>query len=189
MVNEAIGMIETKGLVAAIEAADAMVKAANVKLTGKVLVGGGLVTVTVRGDVGAVKAATDAGAAVAQRVGELISVHVIPRPHGEVDTILPKQPAQENKELKPQQTEATTVEEPPVEKLKETPFEGTVESFEKHLESAGYEEAFEQLEKIPVVALRQFARQINGLAIAGREVSKANREKLMTEIRKHYERR
>ena len=87
--NNALGMIETKGLVGAIEAADAMVKAANVTLVGKELVGGGLVTVMVRGDVGAVKAATDAGAAAAQRVGELISVHVIPRPHGDVEAILP----------------------------------------------------------------------------------------------------
>ena len=85
----ALGMIETKGLVA-VEAADAMVKAANVTLVGKELVGGGLVTVMVRGDVGAVKAATDAGAAAADRVGELISVHVIPRPHSEVELILPK---------------------------------------------------------------------------------------------------
>jgi len=86
----ALGMIETKGLVAAVEAADAMVKAANVTLVGKELVGGGLVTVMVRGDVGAVKAATDAGAAAADRVGELISVHIIPRPHSEVELILPK---------------------------------------------------------------------------------------------------
>ncbi|AYD40406.1 ethanolamine utilization microcompartment protein EutM [Clostridium fermenticellae] len=86
---DALGMIETRGLVGSIEAADAMVKAANVYLIGKEYVGGGLVTVMVRGDVGAVKAATDAGAAAAQRVGELISVHVIPRPHSEVETILP----------------------------------------------------------------------------------------------------
>ncbi|MBR5642149.1 MAG: ethanolamine utilization microcompartment protein EutM [Firmicutes bacterium] len=86
---QALGMVETKGLVASIEAADAMVKAANVKLIGKVHVGGGLVTVMVRGDVGAVKSATDAGAAAAERVGELISVHVIPRPHDDVEYILP----------------------------------------------------------------------------------------------------
>ncbi|MGO5095271.1 ethanolamine utilization microcompartment protein EutM [Agathobaculum sp. LCP25S3_E8] len=86
---QALGMIETRGLVPSIEAADAMVKAANVTLIGKVHVGGGLVTVMVRGDVGAVKAATDAGAAAAERVGELLSVHVIPRPHGEVEGILP----------------------------------------------------------------------------------------------------
>jgi len=85
----ALGMVETKGLVGSVEAADAMVKAANVKLIGKVLVGGGLVTVMVRGDVGAVKAATDAGAAAAGRVGELVSVHVIPRPHADVEFILP----------------------------------------------------------------------------------------------------
>ncbi len=86
---QALGMVETKGLVGSIEAADAMVKAANVTLIGNEHVGGGLVTVMVRGDVGAVKAATDAGAAAAGNIGELVSVHVIPRPHGEVELILP----------------------------------------------------------------------------------------------------
>ncbi|PRO66376.1 BMC domain-containing protein [Alkalicoccus urumqiensis] len=90
MTREALGMIETKGLVASIEAADAMVKAANVELIGKEVVGGGLIAVLVRGDVGAVKAATEAGADAASRVGELLSVHVIPRPNGEVESILPK---------------------------------------------------------------------------------------------------
>ena len=89
MNTNALGMIETKGLVGAVEAADAMVKSANVQLVGKEIVGGGLVTVMVRGDVGAVKAATDAGAAAAEKVGELVSVHVIARPHTEVDVILP----------------------------------------------------------------------------------------------------
>lgn len=87
---EALGMVETKGLVGSIEAADAMVKAANVTLIGKEFVGGGIVTVMVRGDVGAVKSATEAGAAAASRVGELLSVHVIPRPHEEVEAILPQ---------------------------------------------------------------------------------------------------
>jgi ethanolamine utilization protein EutM len=87
----ALGMVETKGLVGAIEAADAMVKAANVHLIGSEYIGGGYVTVMVRGDVGAVKAATDAGAAAAKRVGELVSVHVIPRPHGDVEIILPQE--------------------------------------------------------------------------------------------------
>ena len=87
---EALGMIETKGLVGSIEAADTMVKAANVVLVGKEYIGAGFVTVMVRGDVGAVKAATDAGAAAARRVGELVSVHVIPRPHSEVEKFLPK---------------------------------------------------------------------------------------------------
>ena len=88
MAQEALGMIETRGFAAAVEAADAMVKAANVKLLERVQVGGGLVTAVVRGDVGAVKAATDAGAAAAEKVGEVISVHVIPRPHSDVEEFL-----------------------------------------------------------------------------------------------------
>ena len=96
MDTNSLGMIETRGLIGAIEAADAMVKSANVTLVGKEQVGGGLVTVMVRGDVGAVKAATDAGAAAAEKVGELISVHVIARPHTEVDVILPKGRTQQN---------------------------------------------------------------------------------------------
>ena len=87
---EALGMIETRGLVAAIEAADAMVKAANVTLIGTEKIGSGLVSVMVRGDVGAVKASVEAGGAAAKRVGELVSVHVIPRPHDDVEAILPK---------------------------------------------------------------------------------------------------
>ena len=87
--NNALGLVETKGLVGAIEAADAMVKSANVQLVGYEKIGSGLVTVMVRGDVGAVKAAVEAGGAAAKRVGELISVHVIPRPHGDVEAILP----------------------------------------------------------------------------------------------------
>jgi ethanolamine utilization protein EutM len=87
---DALGMVETKGLVGSIEAADAMVKAAEVVLVGKEYIGAGYVTVMVRGDVAAVKAATDAGAAAARRVGELVAVHVIPRPHGDVERILPR---------------------------------------------------------------------------------------------------
>jgi microcompartment protein CcmL/EutN len=90
MAQEALGLVETKGLIGSIEAADAMVKAANVMLVGKEYIGAGYVTVMVRGDVGAVKAATDAGAAAARRVGELVAVHVIPRPHTELERIIPK---------------------------------------------------------------------------------------------------
>lgn len=89
MEQQALGMVETRGLVAAIEAADAMVKAANVTLIGTEKIGSGLVTVMVRGDVGAVKAATETGASAAQRLGELVAVHVIPRPHTDVEKILP----------------------------------------------------------------------------------------------------
>ena len=88
--SEALGMVETKGLVAAIEAADAMVKAANVVLTGYEKIGSGLVTVMVRGEVGAIKAATEAGSAAAKQLGELIAVHVLPRPQADVEKILPR---------------------------------------------------------------------------------------------------
>jgi ethanolamine utilization protein EutM len=88
--RDALGMVETRGFIGSVEAADAMVKAANVTLIGSEYIGAGYVTVLVRGDVGAVKAATDAGAAAARRVGELISVHVIPRPHAEVERVIPK---------------------------------------------------------------------------------------------------
>ncbi len=90
MSNEALGMVETKGLVGGIEAADAMTKAANVELVGYEKIGSGLVTVMVRGDVGAVKAAVDAGSAAANNVGQVVSTHVIPRPHTDVEKILPK---------------------------------------------------------------------------------------------------
>ena len=105
--QEALGMIETRGLVSAIEAADAMVKAANVHLLGKEHVGGGLVTVMVRGDVGAVKAAVEAGGAAAKRVGELISVHVIPRPHGDVEAILPGAPEEDTAAVTSKTTKTT----------------------------------------------------------------------------------
>ena len=95
MEKQALGMVETKGLIGAIEAADAMVKAANVRLIGKEKIGSGVVTAMVRGDVGAVKAAVEAGAAAAKRVGDLYGVHVIPRPHDDVENILPKMAATE----------------------------------------------------------------------------------------------
>lgn len=91
MSQEALGMVETKGLVGAIEAADAMVKAANVALVGTKKIGSGLVTVMVRGDVGAVKASVDAGAAAAERVGQVVSTHVIPRPHKDVESVILKE--------------------------------------------------------------------------------------------------
>ncbi|KJS20098.1 MAG: carboxysome structural protein EutM [Clostridiaceae bacterium BRH_c20a] len=90
MKGEALGLVETKGLVAAIEAADAMVKAANVTLVGYEKIGSGLVTVMVRGDVGAVKAATDTGGSAARKIGEVVSVHIIPRPHSDIEQLLSK---------------------------------------------------------------------------------------------------
>lgn len=159
---EALGMIETKGLVSSIEAADAMVKAANVRLSGKTLVGGGLVTVMVTGDVGAVKAATDAGAAAASRVGELVSVHVIPRPHQEVYEMLRGEP-EEAVEMEPEmepESEQPIMEEPATQ---------------------------DDLEKMTVDELRHYARQLEGLTLTGREVSKANKGQLIELIKKYRE--
>lgn len=96
MAGDALGLVETRGFIGSVEAADAMVKAANVKLIGRETIGGGYVTVMVRGDVGAVKAATDVGAEAAARVGEVVAVHVIPRPHAEVELILPSQREPDN---------------------------------------------------------------------------------------------
>lgn len=215
--NIALGMIETKGLVGSIEAADAMVKAANVTLIGKVHVGGAYVTVMVRGDVGAVKAATDAGAAAAQRVGELISVHVIPRPHHEVEYILPCLPLMDDDDdgpVSPQNGgEAEPEDEAPVaeeteepvmeevsEEVEETPVEAPVEEpVEEPVseEAAPQEEAVEakgvevsevdiakELEGLAVKELRKLARQTEGIAIVGREISAANKQLLISEITK-----
>ena len=171
MKQSALGMIETKGLVGAIAAADAMVKAANVTLVGKELVGGGLVTVMVRGDVGAVKAATDAGAAAAQRVGELISVHVIARPHDELEPILPS-PNLNKSEIKKQILKERKEEENLPEEIVETPT--TSAELEIDLE----------LEKLTVGQLRKLARKTEGISLTGRQISVANKEILIKEINK-----
>jgi len=130
--QQALGMIETKGLVGAIEAADAMVKAARVKFLGRQKIKGGLVAVMVAGDVGAVKAAVDAGAAACQRVGKLVSAHVVPRPHDEIDLMIPgdpepEKPAQEKKTLQKKAAEIDSMipagveTEKPVDKMKKPP--------------------------------------------------------------------
>lgn len=172
--GEALGLIETKGLVGAIEAADAMVKAAQVKLIGKELTTGGLVTVMVRGDVGAVKAAVDAGAAAAARVGQLISAHVIPRPDVNTEIILPQPepPPEPVKPETPPPSETPVVEEP----RKEPP----PKPKPRKTASVPVEE---DLEKMSTVALRKLARSTPGISIHGRQISIANRSLLLTEIR------
>ncbi len=194
---KALGMIETKGLVAAIEAADAMVKAANVSLQCKEHVGGGLVTVMVRGDVGAVKAATDAGAAAAERVGELISVHVIPRPHGEVEEILgelpppaaepapkPEPPAPPKPEQPPEPIAPPDPEpEPPAREAapEPKPQPKPKEAAPAKADVAVPSEA--ELEAMPVVQLRVLARSLNVEGMSRREIRDAKKDQLLTEIR------
>lgn len=214
---KALGMIETKGLVAAIEAADAMVKAANVSLQCKEHIGGGLVTVMVRGDVGAVKAAVDAGAAAAERVGTLISVHVIPRPHGEIEDILgstpppaepPAPPATPPSapEEKISPAEEAPTEEAPIEDIseeealsEETPVEDV--SQEEELSEEALEEApakespvgeipsYEELEAMPVVSLRRLARSLNVAGMTRRQIRDAKKEQLVDTIWTFLEKR
>lgn len=185
---KALGMIETRGLVASIEAADAMVKAANVTLTCKEHVGGGLVTVMVRGDVGAVKAAVDAGAAAAERVGELVSVHVIPRPHEELEGILttpapvtptPKPPKE------PEKVQQPPVSEPPASQPEPQP-EPEAPAEEKTEEEEGVQLADltdEVLEAMPVVKLRSVARSVGLDTMTRKEIRFAKKEELVAAIR------
>ena len=186
---KALGMIETRGLVASIEAADAMVKAANVTLTCKEHVGGGLVTVMVRGDVGAVKAAVDAGAAAAERVGELVSVHVIPRPHEELEGILttpapvtptPKPPRE------PEETPPAPVSPPPVPQPEPQPDPEVPAEEEKAEEGEAVQLSDltdEVLEAMPVVKLRSVARSVGLDTMTRKEIRFAKKEELVAAIR------
>lgn len=192
---KALGMIETRGLVASIEAADAMVKAANVNLTCKEHVGGGLVTVMVRGDVGAVKAAVDAGAAAAERVGDLVSVHVIPRPAGDLEPILggsgPEEaepsprppvpaPAPAPAPVPEPEPEPVTPEEAPAEEAEE-PEEETGTADPDHL----YTE--DEMAGMTVAQLRTAARTIRIDNMTKKEIRFAKKDELVEAIRKFQE--
>ncbi len=172
--REALGLLETKGLIAAIEGADAMVKAANVRLAGKTIVGGGLVTIVVYGDVGAVKASVDAGLAAATRVGTVVSSHVIPRPHDEIERILTGYFNEDEGDKFADSVETLEI---------------TKEILEENVKKHGLNGTLEMIKKISVVKLRHLAREFSGLRITGRDISKANKEKLLLELREYYERR
>lgn len=183
----ALGMIETRGLVASIEAADAMVKAASVTLISKTHVGGGLVTVMVEGDVGAVKAATDAGAAAAERVGELISVHVIPRPAADVAHILDRRP-----EPKPEPEPEPPAPEPEPEPEVPEPEEAAhaeemkeEQPEEAHAEKMDLSELTpEALGKMTVAKLRIVARELGTTGMSRRDIRFAKKEDLIERITK-----
>ncbi len=185
-------MIETKGLVGSIEAADAMLKAANVTLASKTHVGGGLVTVMVRGDVGAVKAAVDAGAAAAERVGELISVHVIPRPADDVEYILdpltpPEPPADSEPKLEPEteraaEPEAEMEPEPPAQPEPEDP-SLEEEDPEEEAHAAELESLSEEsMQRMTVARLRAVARALGATGMTRREIRFAKKEELIARI-------
>lgn len=193
---KAIGFIETKGLLPAIECADAMLKAAEVTLIDRAFVGGGLVTITVSGDVAAVKASVDAGAAAVERIpgATLVSQHVIPRPHQELDgLILPKlipdddpedpqeedEPIVETKPILAQEPKAVTVKEATGEKLSK-------KSVDKIMKAQGVDEGLTTLKAGRVVELRQLAREYSDFGILGRTISEANKGKLLEEFKKYY---
>lgn len=200
---EALGMIETKGLLAAIESADSMLKAAEVRLLERTFVGGGLVTITITGDVAAVKASIDAAAAAVSRLGPelLVSQHVIPRPHIELgETIVSptplcelheeetkpeSQPEPEEEEVIPQETtEPETSEEPVIDTA--TAAEMHKEDMDKLVEQKGIRKAIEVIEKCRVVKLRNLAREYEDFGIAGRLISKANKVQLLEEFKNYY---
>lgn len=185
----ALGMIETRGLVASIEAADAMVKAASVTLISKTHVGGGLVTVMVEGDVGAVKAATDAGAAAAERIGELISVHVIPRPAADVAHILDRRP-EPKPEPEPEPTAPEPEPEPEVPEHEPEEAAHTEEMKEEQPEEAPAEKMDlseltpEALGKMTVAKLRIVARELGTTGMSRRDIRFAKKEDLIERITK-----
>lgn len=185
----ALGMIETRGLVASIEAADAMVKAASVTLISKTHVGGGLVTVMVEGDVGAVKAATDAGAAAAERVGELISVHVIPRPAADVAHILDRRP-EPKPEPEPEPPAPELEPEPEVPEPEPEEAAHTEEMKEEQPEEAPAEKVDlseltpEALGKMTVAKLRIVARELGTTGMSRRDIRFAKKEDLIERITK-----
>lgn len=211
---EALGMIETKGLLAAIESADAMLKAAEVRLLDRTFTGGGLVTITITGDVAAVKASVDAAAAAVSRLGAelLLSRHVIPRPHSELgETILPPAPLAERCKEQPEEPEEDTAagkdaaelpkeavsEQDATEEPKESgPATEDVlqmqaddmhkEDMEQLVARVGVEQAVETLEKCKVGKLRNLAREYEDFGIAGGLISKANKSALLEEFRKYY---
>ena len=212
---QALGLLETKGLIAAVEGADIMVKAADVSILEKSYVGGGLVTITITGDVGAVKASIEAGIAAVKKLGSefLISNHVIPRPHNELGMIIETKTIQEREETKEDSTTDTDIIK------NDTPLEDNTESIttviseeselvddenliivndiskfhkedvDKLVQENGLEETIATLGKLKVTKLRNLAREYNNFEIVGRQISKANKNVLIEKFKLYYEKK
>lgn len=209
---QAIGMIETKGLLATIEAADAMVKSANVNILEKVYIGGGYVSVTVTGDVGAVKSAVDAGVSAVNRLGDniLVSHHVIARPHYELESIIETKPAIERLEESIEETVSyEVVEEAIKEEINENieeeiisealeevealevvnnsmDLEFTKEELDKLVEEKGLDEAFEILGNLKVSKIRKLAKEFKNIDITSKAISKEDKDSLLIRLRNYY---
>ena len=212
---QALGLLETKGLIAAVEGADIMVKAADVSILDTSYVGGGLVTITITGDVGAVKASIEAGIAAVKKLGSefLISNHVIPRPHNELGMIIETKTIQEREETKEDSTTDTDIIK------NDTPLEDNTESIttviseeselvddenliivndiskfhkedvDKLVQENGLEETIATLGKLKVTKLRNLAREYNKFEIVGRQISKANKNVLIEKFKLYYEKK
>jgi len=189
--NFALGMIETRGLIGAIEAADAACKAAKVMLIGKEKVKGGLINIKIVGEVAAVRSAIDAGAAAAQKVGELLGTHVIPNPADELDILIYPEPGKRFKEPDSANNTGKITHQPVIKEDIESDsktelFDSEEEVEQVSLDYSSFEgddnELLSKLEEMTVHELRRMARGFEGLSIAGREISKANKEKLIYEI-------
>lgn len=176
---DALGLIETRGLLPAIEGADAMLKAANVRLLNRIFTGGGLVTIMILGDVGAVRASVDAGAAAVKRIKAslLISEHVIPRPHDQIGEIL------KEKKDDPGETESREKAE---NILKTEIPDLNREQLDTLFREKGLSEVLELIEKQAVVKLRKLAREYKDFGILGREISNAGKKQLTEEFRKYF---
>lgn len=190
---QAVGMIETKGLVAAIEAADAMVKAANVTLTTKQSVGGGLVTVIVKGDVGAVKAATDAGAAAAERVGELVSVHVIARPAEDVDGLFDPKHGKQTPVKEPEQAiqDTKSNNSPPTSTAVKPEAGAKTERITEPKQEAKKaaiqgRKSLEELKEMTVVNLRSLLRKESHVDIGNEVIRSAKKDQLIKAFERAY---
>jgi len=201
MVDYALGLVETKGLIAAIEAADTMVKTANVTLVGKEITRGALVTIKIIGDTAAVHSAVEAGAAAAQRVGELVSKHVIPRPGNGIEDLVFIQNQIPQKEAKPvfhRETIASAKKDLPFQEKPIAPQKEIVDKVIEELKeeptkepytmpeglAPELQEYFNQLDSMTVHELRRFARAVEGLPIYGRQISRANKKELIEELLK-----
>lgn len=196
---QALGLIETRGLIVAVESADAMLKAADVSLLEKTYVGGGLVSITVTGEVAAVTAAVDAGVAAVRQINSelLVSQHVIPRPHEELAGLVVSakpqvdEKIQTNQSMKVEPEAEAIVEKVEVEEKKSISLEMDLGVINKNtvdlivLES-GLDEAFEVLNNLKVTKLRNLAREYKEIGIAGRKISKADKKTLLAELKKYY---
>ena len=201
---QAIGMIETKGLLATIEAADSMVKSANVNILEKVYIGGGYVSVTVTGDIGAVKSAIDAGVSAVNRLGDniLVSHHVIARPHYDLESIIETKPAIERlEEAMEEKVLCEIVEESISEEIinegseevqvlevldKVIDLDITKEELDKLVEEKGLDEAFKLLNDLKVSKIRKLAKEFKNLDVTSKTISKEDKGSLLNRLRNHY---